>query len=1075
MGREALLESLRTLASDGLAGKGALVVLRGEPGSGKTRTCEEALLAAERRGWNVLVGHCLEDAGAPPLWPWVEILRGLGARDPDFGARATRHHPLLGDLAQLRDPTRATAATGSTPVVDAGERFRLLEGLTALLLEESRSHPLALLLEDVHVSDTMSLRALESVQRRVGEGRLLVLATARSHAFDDEGTHAALLADLASRTASFELSGLSQPEIQRLVELETGHPADPRLAARLFDRTGGNAFLLVQLARVIGEGGSVDDLPRSLRGALRHRMLPLSQSHREVLSVASVLGHGFDAGRVARVGKLDEDTVEQALEAGLAHRLLARTSEDRASFSHALVRDHLYAELGPRERRELHRAAAHALSREAEEPVDAVLHHLERADGDAPSEATLEYRIRAARRATEHLAWEDAARLLASTLEVLEARGGAEARRAELWIELGAARARSADAGLAPEAFARAEELAARASRPDIRARAVVGAAWDVRSGTARQTSDPHRTERIERALDALPDGETDAAGARARLLMLLAMELYWNGELDRVRQLADEALAMARESRDARLLADCLLGFVNSCWMPDNLPERLALCDETIALGDQLGEPSLTILGHHFRAVARLESSDTVGADADRARVRGLSEELRYPLLAHHSDNAETIRLIAAGRYDEAEALSRRSLETGQQLGAPHTPALHGSHMLMLLALRGRASSAVGPLRALASQSDLAYAHASLAWLLCVAGEPEAARAELHALGDDGLDAIRPDFFALGCLAHLAEAAAHLGEGALASRIYERLEAYRGRSVVVGYATAHLGSVDRHLGALCHALGREEDARAHFEAAVGIERSSGNLTHLVFALEGLAALLAPDPRTAARAEALRAEAAAARARVGLVMPTLPVAAPAGRSIRSDDDDRAYAVWCRRGDGWQVEFAGRQTSLPDARGPAYLAELLARPGQEIHVLDLLARVAPEGERPESGGGMEVLDARARAEYRARIESLRDELEEARERRDTGHETRAREELETIEDALAGALGLGGRARRTGDAVERARKAVYNRVRDTLRRLEDELPELALHLRNGIKTGRTCVYTPERPIHWTTEG
>ena len=71
----------------------------------------------------------------------------------------------------------------------------------------------------------------------------------------------------------------------------------------------------------------------------------------------------------------------------------------------------------------------------------------------------------------------------------------------------------------------------------------------------------------------------------------------------------------------------------------------------------------------------------------------------------------------------------------------------------------------------------------------------------------------------------------------------------------------------------------------------------------------------------------------------------------------------------------------------------------------------------------------------------------------------------------IESELAAAFGLAGRARRTGDDVERARKAVSNRIRDAIRRVEAQHPRLGRHLAASVKTGAWCAYRPEVPVRW----
>ena len=136
---------------------------------------------------------------------------------------------------------------------------------------------------------------------------------------------------------------------------------------------------------------------------------------------------------------------------------------------------------------------------------------------------------------------------------------------------------------------------------------------------------------------------------------------------------------------------------------------------------------------------------------------------------------------------------------------------------------------------------------------------------------------------------------------------------------------------------------------------------------------------------------------------------------------------------------------------------------MGSPGQEFHVLQL---VSPGDEVGDAGDAGAVLDAEAVQSYRRRLLDLRDELEEAEARADTGHAEVAREEIDHLTQELARAVGLGGRARRTGGAAERARTAVQKRLRGAIRRIEEELPELGRHLDQTIHTGTFCGYHPE---------
>jgi hypothetical protein len=166
----------------------------------------------------------------------------------------------------------------------------------------------------------------------------------------------------------------------------------------------------------------------------------------------------------------------------------------------------------------------------------------------------------------------------------------------------------------------------------------------------------------------------------------------------------------------------------------------------------------------------------------------------------------------------------------------------------------------------------------------------------------------------------------------------------------------------------------------------------------------------------------------------------------------------------REGDVWAIEHGGATVRLRDSRGLQVLARLVESPGHELHVLQLAAAAADDGELDRGDAG-QVLDATAVQRYRARLLELREELDEAESFSDAGRSERARDEIEMLTAELARAVGLGGRMRRAGGAAERARTTVQKRLRDAIRRIGDQLPELGTYLDGAVRTGTFCVYAP----------
>jgi hypothetical protein len=168
---------------------------------------------------------------------------------------------------------------------------------------------------------------------------------------------------------------------------------------------------------------------------------------------------------------------------------------------------------------------------------------------------------------------------------------------------------------------------------------------------------------------------------------------------------------------------------------------------------------------------------------------------------------------------------------------------------------------------------------------------------------------------------------------------------------------------------------------------------------------------------------------------------------------------------------WVLGFAGLFVRMPPAKGLADLGRLLAQPGQPIHVSELITLQAPGA--IVASGADEIFDAQARREIRQRLSDLAAEAEEAEADVDLSRAERARTERAELLAALSSALGLGGRARRLDDPLERARKTVSARIRSSIHRIEADHPLLARHLERSIDTGLWCVYEPEQPVAWQT--
>jgi tetratricopeptide (TPR) repeat protein len=178
-------------------------------------------------------------------------------------------------------------------------------------------------------------------------------------------------------------------------------------------------------------------------------------------------------------------------------------------------------------------------------------------------------------------------------------------------------------------------------------------------------------------------------------------------------------------------------------------------------------------------------------------------------------------------------------------------------------------------------------------------------------------------------------------------------------------------------------------------------------------------------------------------------------------------------VFHREGDYWSVVFDGRTVRVRDLKGMRYLAQLLAHPGREFHVLDLVA--AETGQQTALGDAGEILDEQAKTAYHRRLTEIEDDIEQARALGDAAREAQADAERDFLVRELARAVGLGGRDRRSASASERARSGVTRAVRQGIARIGEHHPDLGEHLNRAVRTGTYCAYLPDpgAPAAWTS--
>ncbi len=219
--------------------------------------------------------------------------------------------------------------------------------------------------------------------------------------------------------------------------------------------------------------------------------------------------------------------------------------------------------------------------------------------------------------------------------------------------------------------------------------------------------------------------------------------------------------------------------------------------------------------------------------------------------------------------------------------------------------------------------------------------------------------------------------------------------------------------------------------------------------------------------KDAARRERSAARADYARYGADGRVATLDKSSESGLLQRSLTATTHNGTFRRDGPTWIVELGGHAVRIKDRKGLRYLSRMLAEPGREFHVLDL---VAVESGTLRSVGtataGLPVLDDAARDAYRRRLADIDDDAQDAAQMNDLGRLAKAEIDRQYLVEELARAVGLGGRQRRTGESSERARTAVARALRHALDDLATQHRPAAEHLRSSVRTGAYCSYSPD---------
>ncbi|MGU3645409.1 helix-turn-helix transcriptional regulator [Microbacterium sp. C23T] len=388
IGRQGEFEALRRALADGRAGVPRAIVIRGEAGIGKTRLVQEAILslradaAADDPPVVVATAQCVDGGdGAPPFHALRGLVRDLRAGVGDGLLDSAAASPGVRRTLGVLVPELAESAATVAPESIEPSSDLVSDTIETVVERLSERFHVVVVVEDLHWADalTASFASLLAITLR---GRhLSVVLTYRSDEVAGRPALSGVVALEARRDIEhLELARLSGAEVGSQVEAIAPGRFSGADADAIAARSGGVPFFVEELVSLEGE-----ELPGALRDLLLLRYRSASPGARQIVALLSVGGDDVDHDILLRVSGRDRAVLDDGVREALERGLIAVTATGYG-FRHALLREAVYGDVLPGERRDAHRVYADALEGAGASfsTLAAVAEHRARA-GDVPA------------------------------------------------------------------------------------------------------------------------------------------------------------------------------------------------------------------------------------------------------------------------------------------------------------------------------------------------------------------------------------------------------------------------------------------------------------------------------------------------------------------------------------------------------------------------------------------------------------------------------------------------------------------------------------------------------------------
>jgi hypothetical protein len=1013
VGRDELVGRLAA-ALDDTGRRHRLTLVAGEAGIGKSSLVGAVLAGTAGNGAAVGWGTCVAGRSVPGYWPWTQALEDL-VRTVGVNRALAAAGEDAGQLATLIPNFGAAAVTEMT------DRDRLLvwDAIGRFLDALGADRLIVIVLDDLQWADESTLALLDFLVASRPHGTTRFLGAYRGDEVTaDLQPH---LARLVSHATHLIVPPLDRDAVAEIVRRVGGTAVGEDTIDRITRRAGGHPLFTRELALLAAAGGDDDEIPLAVRAAIARRLDQLTATARRVLDVAAVLGTRLRRDVIAATAGLPADELDKVLNETARAGVLAVGGQPR--FAHDLYREAILDAMAPRDRTELHHAIANELETRASRDVDItppeIAFHTAAAIAVDGPERAARWALTAAEHDRASVAFAEAAgHLRRWRAAVAEADVSVDDRLLlEVLLAEADALGRVGESVAARGLLRLARDAATRCGSSEHLARVALGTA---RLGGRFATRRDEVVAELENARLAVA---TVNVALDARVTAALARELQHSVPDDRPRAgpLSERALELGRATGDAPTLVECLLARHDVLWTPGAADQRAPVAREIVEVARQCGDDERLADGLLLLANALLEQGSAAFLPALQ---EGLSilDRLGQPRHRYLAETRRAALALLRDELDAAEGMIETAVTLGERVREPDTGNVAMSQRLELVRARGNPNE----LRVFADQAVAhwsgapVHGHAVAAGFNARAGQLDAARQHIATVEDLGGWKVDRSYLWSVFVRELVVAAIALGDDALCTALLNDLLPISDSCGVNGAMVAFAGSHAHMAGLLATALDRDEAPTLLQQARETYQRL------------GAAGWLAE-------------------------LDTHGTAASA-------------SVMKRRNDMWEIHYRGHRVTVRDSKGLADIALLLSRPGQDVHVLELM-------DTPSfTTTGDDVVDRQTLDAYRRRLTELDDDYNEANAHHNAERLIRIEAEREMILGELRRVTGPTGRARSFANRpAERARKAVAGRVRDAIKKLRNDHPELADHLDATIVTGTYCRYRSESTTTWHVGG